>query len=195
MLNKVKVLNALGLLCLWQCFYAYRERVFRSRRRRKRAAAGKCAVAAQRNTSTRRSPCGDSEQCETLTENGKRCQGQIWQPLTLAGPFLEVQSLVGPALTSSSGRRLDQVSRKLLVSSNFITRPSLTGVATPASEQSKQHSVPPKETSAPEVPEDQDRAVTDHQLGVCPPDRQVPIFRSLSWFHMKGMYIRMFLRS
>merc|ERR1712223_1791917 len=58
--------------------------------------------------STRRSPCGDSEQCESLTENGKRCRGQIWQPLILAGPFLEVQSLVGPALTSSSGRRLDQ---------------------------------------------------------------------------------------
>merc|ERR1712223_299754 len=58
--------------------------------------------------STRRSPCGDSEQCESLTENGKRCRGQIWQPLILAEPFLEVQSLVGPALTSSSGRRLDQ---------------------------------------------------------------------------------------
>ena len=27
MLNKVKVLNALGLLCLWQCFYAFREMV------------------------------------------------------------------------------------------------------------------------------------------------------------------------
>ena len=117
MLNKVKVLNALGLL--WQCFYAFREMVFRSIRRRKRAAAGKCAVAAQRNTSTRRSPCGDCEQCESLTQNGKRCQGQIWQPLTLVGPFLEVQSLVGPALTSSSGRRLDQVSRKLLVSSKL----------------------------------------------------------------------------
>lgn len=62
----------------------------------------------------------------------------------------------------------------------LIIRPSLTGVATPASEQSKQHSVPQKEPSAPEVPEDQDRAVTDHQLGVCPPDRQVPNFRRLS---------------
>ena len=115
----VKVLNVLGLLCLWQHFYAFREMAFRFRRRRKRAAAGNCAVAAQRNTSTRRSPCGDCEQCESLTQNGKRCQGQIWQPLILAGPFLEVQSLVGPALTSSSGRRLDQVSRKLLVSSNL----------------------------------------------------------------------------
>ena len=105
--------------------------VFRSRRRRKRAAAGKCAVAAQCNISIRRSPCGDSGQCESLTENGKRCQGQIWQLLTLAGPFLKVLSLVGPALTSSSGRRLDQVSRKLLVSSNLSSDPLLQELRPP----------------------------------------------------------------
>jgi len=62
------------------------------------------------------------------------------------------------------------------------------GVATPASEQSKQHSVPPKEPSAPEVPEDQDRAVTDHQLGVCPPDRQELGASTWSLLHSVAAY-------
>ena len=45
------------------------------------------------------------------------------------------------------------------------------GGAAPASDKS----APVKEKPVVEVPEDQDRAVTDHQLGVCPPDRQVII--------------------
>ena len=47
------------------------------------------------------------------------------------------------------------------------------GGAAPASDKSEAKSAPVKEQPAVEVPEDQDRAVTDHQQGVCPPDRQV----------------------
>ena len=47
------------------------------------------------------------------------------------------------------------------------------GGAAPASDNSDAKSAPVKEKPIVEVPEDQDRAVTDHQLGVCPPDRQV----------------------
>ena len=49
----------------------------------------------------------------------------------------------------------------------------LTGGEVPASEKPESKAAPVKEQPAVEVSEDQDRAVTDHQLGVCPPDRQV----------------------
>ena len=47
------------------------------------------------------------------------------------------------------------------------------GGAAPASDKAEAKPAPVKEQPAIEVPEDQDRAVTDHQQGVCPPDRQV----------------------
>ena len=129
------------------------------------------AVAAQLNKSTRRSPCGDSEQCEYLKQNGERWEGQKWQLQILEEQFLEGQSLVGLALTSNSGLKLDQV-RHL----NSILHPNLnfsTGGAAPASEKPEAKPAPVKELPRVEVPEDQDRAITDHQQGVCPPDRQV----------------------
>ena len=67
------------------------------------------AVAAVQNRATRRSPCGDSEQCEDLKQNGERWEGRKWQLQTLEQRFLEGQSLVGLALTSNSGLKLDQV--------------------------------------------------------------------------------------
>ena len=55
--------------------------------------------------------------------------------------------------------------------------PLSAGGAAPASDKS----APVKEKPVVEVPEDQDRAVTDHQLGVCPPDRQVIISPVKKW--------------
>ena len=129
------------------------------------------AVAARPNKSTRRSPCGDSEQCEDLKQNGERWEGRKWQLQILEGHFLEGRSLVGLAPTSNSGLKLDQV-RHL----TSILHPHLdfsAGGAAPTSDKPEAKSAPVKEKPVAEVPEDQDRAVTDHQLGVCPPDRQV----------------------
>ena len=128
------------------------------------------AVAALLNKSTRRLPCGDSEQCEALKQNGERWEGQIWQVQILEQPFLEGPSPVGLAPTSNSGLKLDQVRHFTSILPNLNIS---AGGAAPASDKSEAKSAPVKEQPAVEVPEDQDRAVTDHQLGVCPPDRQV----------------------
>ena len=77
--------------------------------RRLKTAAKMSAVAAVQNRATRRSPCGDSEQCEDLKQNGERWEGRKWQLQILEQRFLEGQSLVELALTSNSGLKLDQV--------------------------------------------------------------------------------------
>jgi len=62
------------------------------------------------------------------------------------------------------------------------------GGAAPASEKSDTKSAPVKEKPIVEVPEDQDRAVTDHQLGVCPPDRQELGVSTWSLLHSVAAY-------
>jgi len=62
------------------------------------------------------------------------------------------------------------------------------GGEVPASEKPESKAAPVKEQPAVEVSEDQDRAVTDHQLGVCPPDRQELGVSTWSLLHSVAAY-------
>ena len=77
--------------------------------RRLKTAAKVSAIAAQPSKDTQRSPCGDSEQCEDLKQNGERWASRKWHLQIQEQHFQVERSLVGLARTSNSGLRSDQV--------------------------------------------------------------------------------------